>query len=80
MAALISPPELQYTTENLLSGKRSDGRTLLQFRDVHIATGVLAQTFGSARVSCAGTDVLVGIKLETGSVDSDERLQVTVEL
>lgn len=80
MAALISPPELQYTTEALLSGRRSDGRTLLQFRDVNIATGVLAQTFGSARVSCAGTDVIVGIKLETGAADSVERLQVTVEL
>lgn len=80
MASLISPPELQYITEALLAGKRSDGRSLLQFRDIHLATSVIALTSGSARVSCAGTDVIVGIKLETGSIDSDERLQVTVEL
>jgi exosome complex RNA-binding protein Rrp42 (RNase PH superfamily) len=80
MAALISPPELQYTTEALQSGRRSDGRTLLQFRDIHLATNVLAQTFGSARVSCAGTDIIAAIKLETGAVDSEERLQITVEV
>ena len=78
--AQISPPELAYITESLLSGKRTDGRALLSFREIHLSTSVVAQASGSSRVSCGGTDVLVGIKLETGDVDSPDRLGVNLEL
>ena len=76
----ISPPELAYITDSLLAGKRTDGRALLSFREIHLSTGVVAQASGSSRVSCGGTDVLVGIKLETGDIDSDERLGVSLEM
>lgn len=76
---LISPSELSYTTTALLAGRRGDGRSLLAFRDIHLATNVIAQSAGSARVSCAGTDVIVGIRLET--VDGhEERVNTSVEV
>ena len=82
MMALISPPELAYITDALLSGRRTDGRELLSFREIHIATKCIATAAGSARASCAGTDVLVGIKLETGSsqAPANERVNISIDV
>ena len=83
---LISPPELAYITDSLLARKRVDGRALLQFRDIHLSTRVIAQSAGSARVNSAGTDVLVGIRLETRSANNEnlkidgEEMQVSLEV
>lgn len=79
---LISPPELQYITDALVSGNRTDGRALRQFRDIHLATNVVAQSAGSARVNCGGTDVLAGIRLESVNTggDGDERLSINLDV
>lgn len=68
--SLISPPELAYITDSLLQGRRLDGRSLVEFREIFISTGTIAQASGSARCSCGGTDVIVGCKLDVEDVSS----------
>ncbi|MDK2914710.1 MAG: exosome complex component [Thermococcaceae archaeon] len=52
---------------NLLrEGKRIDGRGLEDYRDVEIKVNVIEKANGSAWVKLGNTQVLVGIKVETG--------------
>ncbi len=51
----------------LASGKRLDGRGLLDYRKIQIENGVIEKAEGSALVSLGATKVLVGVKIETGS-------------
>lgn len=52
---------------NLLKeGKRIDGRTLEDYRDIEIKTGFIEKAEGSAWVRLGGTRVLVGIKVDVG--------------
>lgn len=48
------------------SGKRLDGRTLTDYRDITIQTGIVEKADGSAMVSIGGTKVIAGIKFEIG--------------
>lgn len=48
-------------------GKRHDGRGLEEFRPVTIRTRYIDQAEGSARVRLGDTDVVVGIKMGTGT-------------
>ncbi|RLI27094.1 MAG: RNA-binding protein [Candidatus Hecatellales archaeon] len=57
--------------EFLKSGKRLDGRTLTQHRNVKIEAGVIGKAEGSAQVTLGNTRVLVGVKIETGPPYSD---------
>jgi len=50
----------------LSEGKRFDGRTPEQFRDIKIETGVSKNAEGSARVKIGKTEVLVGVKMNVG--------------
>ena len=50
----------------LASGKRLDGRGLLDYREIKIENGVVEKAEGSALVSMGNTKVLVGVKIETG--------------
>jgi len=50
--------------EYLKTGKRFDGRGLLDFRKIDIETNVIKNADGSARVKFGDTDVLVGVKLD----------------
>jgi len=52
-------------------GKRIDERTLDQFRDVKIETGVVGKADGSALVSLGKTKILTGIKVEIGTPYAD---------
>jgi exosome complex component RRP42 len=57
----------QNTILDLLSkGKRIDGRSLLDFRELKIDYGVIEKANGSAQLSLGKTKVLVGIKVEIG--------------
>ena len=47
----------------LSQGKRFDGRTPEEFRDIEIETGVSKKAEGSARVKIGKTEVIVGVKL-----------------
>lgn len=47
-------------------GMRLDGRGLIDFREVKLEVGVIEKAEGSARVLLGKTEVLVGVKIETG--------------
>ena len=48
------------------TGKRMDGRNLTDYREFTIEQGVIEKAEGSARVFLGKTQVLVGVKVETG--------------
>ncbi len=52
-------------------GKRLDGRSLTDYREIQIESGVIERAEGSARVRLGKTEVLVGVKIETGEPFSD---------
>jgi len=70
--------------EYLESGKRFDGRGLLEFRDVIIEKGVSNKAEGSVRVKVGASEVLVGVKMDVGTPYPDSadkgNLIVTAEL
>jgi exosome complex component RRP42 len=47
-------------------GKRVDGRELTEYRELKIEQGIIERAEGSARVRLGNTEVVVGIKIETG--------------
>jgi exosome complex component RRP42 len=53
--------------ELLANGKRSDGRGFTDYRDIKIEPGAIERAEGSARVHLGKTDVIVGIKIGTGT-------------
>jgi len=53
-------------TEVVASGKRMDGRDLLDYREIQIKTGVLEKVEGSAEAYLGKTRVLVGVKFGKG--------------
>jgi exosome complex component RRP42 len=54
-------------TELLTKGKRTDGRVLTEYREIQIESGVIERAEGSARVRLGKTEVIVGVKIGTGS-------------
>lgn len=53
--------------ELLAQGKRLDGRGLLDYRNIQIETGIIPKASGSARVTIGNTQVIAGVKIETGT-------------
>lgn len=51
----------------LSQGKRLDGRGLLDYRAIKIETGIIPKANGSARVTIGNTQVIAGVKIETGT-------------
>ena len=58
--------------DHLSQDKRIDGRGLLDYRSIQVNPGVIGKASGSAWVSIGKTQVLVGIKVETGTPYSDK--------
>src|SRR3954463_10153539 len=56
----------QQMLEALLRGKRLDGRNFDSYRDLEIEIGIIDKASGSARVKLGNTEVIAGIKVETG--------------
>ncbi|MDH5664070.1 MAG: exosome complex protein Rrp42 [Candidatus Bathyarchaeota archaeon] len=52
--------------ELVSSGKRLDGRGLTAYREIQVEVGVIERAEGSARVRLGKTEVMAGIKIETG--------------
>ncbi len=52
-------------------GKRLDGRSLTDYREIQIESGVIERAEGSARVRLGKTEVLAGVKIETGEPFAD---------
>jgi len=55
-----------YITKLAEQGKRIDGRTFDQYRNIEIETKIVNKAEGSARVKIGNTQVLVGIKIDLG--------------
>ncbi len=61
----ISNVTKEYLAKLFSQQKRFDGRSLLEFRDIHVSTEVSNKAEGSARVKLGNTEVVVGVKLGT---------------
>jgi len=74
----------QRIIDYLKQGKRFDGRTLEQFRDIHVKLGVSNKSEGSCSVRIGKTEVYAGVKLDVTEPYSDSpkngNLMVSLEL
>lgn len=68
-----SHAELSYAATAVKKAFRADGRAPTDYRNISVATGVVAQANGSARVSLGGTEIVCGIKLDTEDLHEGER-------
>jgi exosome complex component RRP42 len=70
--------------ELVSSGNRLDGRGLTDYREIQVEAGVIERAEGSARVRLGKTEVMAGIKIETGEpfpdVPNEGVLTVNAEL
>ena len=70
--------------ELVSSGKRLDGRGLTDYREIQVEPGVIERAEGSARIRLGKTEVIVGIKIETGEpfpdIPNEGVLTVNAEL
>jgi exosome complex component RRP42 len=67
MASTMATKVRQRRVAQLISGgKRLDGRELTDYREVKVESGLVERAEGSARVRLGKTEVLVGVKIETG--------------
>ena len=67
----ISQIEGKTIIDLIASGKRLDGRGLLDHRGFDIKVGIIEKANGSAQVSLGKTKVVVGVKVEIGEPFSD---------
>lgn len=56
----------QQMLEALSRGKRLDGRDFKTYRDIEIEVGLIDKANGSAKVKLGNTEVIAGVKVETG--------------
>jgi exosome complex component RRP42 len=81
---IIAEIKKDYLTQLAKDGKRHDGRGFDEFRPVSIRTRYIQQAEGSARVQLGDTQVIVGIKMSTGTpypdAPNDGTLTTSAEL
>jgi exosome complex component RRP42 len=84
MSSLITRVRLKQIEQLIEKGKRLDGRGLGDYREIKIEQGLIERAEGSARVLLGKTEVLVGVKVETGTpfpdTPNDGVLTVNAEL
>ena len=66
MSTLVTRVRLKQITQLIEKGKRLDVRGLLDYRDIKVEQGVIEKAEGSAKVFLGKTEILVGVKVETG--------------
>jgi len=66
MSSLVTKVRLKQIEQLIEKGKRLDERGLLDTREIKIEQGIIEKAEGSARVLLGKTEVLVGVKVETG--------------
>ena len=71
MSTLVTRVRKNQIGQLLDAGKRLDGRGLGDYREIKVEQGVIERAEGSARVFLGKTEVLVGVKVETGEPFSD---------
>lgn len=65
-AIIVEHLRKQQMWESISKGKRLDGRDLDQIRPIEIEVGLIKKANGSARVKLGNTEVVAGVKVETG--------------
>jgi exosome complex component RRP42 len=55
----------------IAKGKRLDGRGLRDYREIKVEQGIIEKAEGSARVLLGKTEVMAGVKIETGEPFAD---------
>ena len=66
MSSLVTKVRLRQIAELLEKGKRLDDRGLLDYRPIKIEQGLIERAEGSARCYLGKSEVLAGVKVETG--------------
>ena len=66
MSSLVAKVRQRQLAQLIDTGKRLDGRTLTDYREIKIEQGLIEKAEGSAQVFLGKTQILVGIKVETG--------------
>jgi exosome complex component RRP42 len=66
MSSLITRVRLKQISQLIEKGKRLDERGLQDYRDIKIEQGLIERAEGSAKVLLGKTEILVGVKVETG--------------
>jgi exosome complex component RRP42 len=66
MSSLVTRVRQKQIGALIDTGKRLDGRGLSDYREIKIEQGLIERAEGSARVLLGKTEVLVGVKIETG--------------
>jgi exosome complex component RRP42 len=67
MSSLVTRVRLKQIEQLIEKAKRLDGRGLSDYREIKIEQGIIEKAEGSARVLLGKTEVLVGVKVETGT-------------
>ena len=67
MSSPLTRVRLKQISQLIEKGKRLDERGLHDYRDLKIEQGLIERAEGSARVLLGKTEVLVGVKVETGA-------------
>jgi exosome complex component RRP42 len=66
MSSLVTRVRQKQIGQLIDTGKRLDGRGLSDYREIKVEQGIIERAEGSARVLLGKTEVLVGVKIETG--------------
>jgi len=84
MASIVTRVKQKQIAELIANEKRADGRGLKEYREMKIEPGLIERAEGSARVLLGKTEVVVGVKVETGEpfpdTPNDGVLTVNAEL
>ena len=71
MSSLVTKVRLKQIEQLIEKGKRLDERGLHDYRPIKIEQGLIERAEGSARVLLGKTEVLCGVKVETGEPFTD---------
>lgn len=66
MSTLLTKVRQKQIAQLIDAGKRLDGRELTDYRQFTIEEGLIEKAEGSARIRLGKTEILVGVKIETG--------------
>lgn len=73
MSEIIATLRKDFIYNLMIKGKRQDGRGFKDFRDIKLETNVISKAEGSAKVTLGDTQVIVGVKLQTGTPFADSQ-------
>ena len=73
MSEIIATLKKDYIYSLMVKGKRQDWRGFKDFRDIKLETNIISKAEGSAKVTLGNTQVLAGVKLQTGTPFPDSQ-------